>query len=110
MAKFTYRILKRELMAKGWSTLTRLMVEAKGEDGSIRLLPREVSDHGDGASVLPVDSERGLVLLVRQWRAGAAFGGHDPWIIEACAGLLDGDAPEACVRREAMEEMGVAIR
>lgn len=30
-------------------------------------------------------------------------------LIEACAGLLDQDAPEACVRREAMEETGYAI-
>ena len=109
MAKFTYRIAARELMAKGWSTLTRMTVEATDKSGKVHLLPREVSDHGHGASVLPIDPARGTVLLVKQWRAGAAFGGFDPWVIEACAGLLDSDNPEACVRREAVEELGVRI-
>ena len=109
MAKFTYRIASREIMAKGWSTLTRLMVEAKDKGGNTQMLPREVSDHGHGASVLPVDRKRGMLMLVKQWRAGAAFGGFDPWIIEACAGLLDADDPETCVRREAVEELGLRI-
>jgi nudix-type nucleoside diphosphatase (YffH/AdpP family) len=109
MAKFSYRIASRELMAKGWSTLTRLMVEATDADGKVHVLPREVSDHGHGAAVLPVDRKRGMVLLVKQWRAGAAFSGFDPWVMEACAGLLDHDDPETCVRREAVEELGVKI-
>jgi nudix-type nucleoside diphosphatase (YffH/AdpP family) len=31
-------------------------------------------------------------------------------LIEACAGLLDGDDPETCIRREAAEETGFRIR
>lgn len=109
MAKFSYRIASRELMAKGWSTLTLMMVEATDAAGNIHRLPREVSDHGHGAAVLPIDRTRGTVLLVKQWRAGAAFGGFDPWVLEACAGLLDQDDPETCVRREAVEELGMKI-
>ena len=30
-------------------------------------------------------------------------------MLEACAGMLDGDDPEACARREASEETGVRI-
>jgi nudix-type nucleoside diphosphatase (YffH/AdpP family) len=111
MSKFNYRIVNRRIMARGWSSLTGLDVEAKGADGETKILPREVADHGDGAAVLPVDCARGLVLLVRQWRTGAAFNGaHDGWLIEACAGLLDGDNPSDCARREAHEELGVNIR
>ncbi len=110
MGKFTYRITKREFMAKGWSSLSKLEVEATGQDGAITTLLREVADHGDGAAVLPYDKARGTVLLVRQWRAGVAFGGHEPWLIEACAGLLDADNPQDCVRREALEELGTQIR
>ncbi len=97
-------------MAKGWSNLTRLVVTRTGPAGETLILDREVADHGNGASVLPYDHHRGTVLLVRQWRAGAAFGGHDPWLLEACAGLLDADRPEDCVRREALEEIGTALR
>jgi len=109
MGKFTYRIVSSELMAKGWSSLSKLQVEANGGDGNIVLLAREVADHGHGAAILPVDHARGLCLLVRQWRAGAAFTGHDGWLIEACAGLLDADDPETCIQREAMEELGTVV-
>ena len=110
MSGFTYRITKREIMAKGWSNLTRLEILRTDSQGHTLILEREVADHGHGASVLPYDKARGTVLLVRQWRAGAAFGGHDGWLLEACAGLLDADDPEACVRREALEEIGTALR
>ena len=109
MSKFSYRIVSREIMAKGWSSLSRMVVEALPKSGAAITLLREVADHGDGAAVLPIDKMRATVLLVRQWRAGAAYGGHDPWLIEACAGLLDADDPEGCVRREALEEIGTRI-
>jgi len=111
MSKFTYRIASRRIMAKDWSSLWHVEVEARGADGKVKLLPREVADHGDGAAVLPIDKARGTVLLVRQWRTGAAFNNeHDGWLIEACAGLLDGDDPMQCARREAHEELGVNIQ
>ena len=31
-------------------------------------------------------------------------------LIEACAGLLDEDDPETCIRREAEEELGYRLR
>jgi GDP-mannose pyrophosphatase NudK len=109
MEKGTYRIVATEIMAKGWSSLSRLTVLGKRLDGREVELIREVSDHGHGASILPIDTARGLCLLVWQWRAGAAFTGHDGWMIEACAGLLDADQPKACVQREALEELGTNV-
>ncbi len=109
MGKYTYRIAKTQLMAKGWSSLSKLHVEATAADGTTTMLLREVADHGHGAAILPVDHARGLCLLVRQWRAGAAFTGHDGWMIEACAGLLDEDDPAGCATREAMEELGCNV-
>jgi GDP-mannose pyrophosphatase NudK len=109
MEKGTYRIVATEIMAKGWSSLSRLKVLGKRLDGREVELIREVADHGHGASILPIDNERRLCLLVRQWRAGAAFTGHDGWMIETCAGLLDADNPEACVKREALEELGTQL-
>jgi GDP-mannose pyrophosphatase NudK len=109
MEKGTYRIISTEVMAKGWSSLSRLKVEGTRLDGRKVELTREVADHGPGAAILAIDRTRGLCLLVKQWRAGAAFTGHDGWMIEACAGLLDADAPEACVEREALEELGTHV-
>jgi nudix-type nucleoside diphosphatase (YffH/AdpP family) len=48
-------------------------------------------------------------LLVRQFRLAAYLVDGTPDMLEACAGMLDGDDPETCVRREAWEETGVRI-
>jgi nudix-type nucleoside diphosphatase (YffH/AdpP family) len=62
--------------------------------------------------VLAVDRARGVALLVRQWRAGLlAVDAPDPYVLEACAGILDpGETPEEAARREAEEEMGLKVR
>lgn len=109
MSTGTYRIISSKIMAKGWSSLSQLRVNGTRRDGRTVELIREVADHGHGASILPVDHTRGLCLLVRQWRAGAAFAGHEGWLIETCAGLLDADDPEGCARREALEELGTQV-
>jgi nudix-type nucleoside diphosphatase (YffH/AdpP family) len=109
MDKGSYRIISSEIMAKGWSSLSRLIVHGTRRDGRKVELLREVADHGHGAAILPIDPTRGTCLLVRQWRAGAAATGHEGWLIEACAGLLDADHPEECVRREALEELGTRV-
>lgn len=110
MTKSSFNITSKTLMAKGWSSLWQMKVDARLSDGTHVELDREVADHGHGASILPIDRERGTVLLVRQWRAGAAFTGHNGWLIETCAGLLDADDPVGCARREAYEELGTNVQ
>jgi GDP-mannose pyrophosphatase NudK len=70
---------------------------------------REVHDHGHGATVLPYDRQNGTVLLVRQFRLPVQIYGEDGFIIEACAGLLDGNDPAECAKREAEEELGFRL-
>ncbi len=50
-----------------------------------------------------------MVVLVRQFRMPVHLNGHSGWLVEAPAGLLDGDQPEEAIRREAMEETGYAV-
>jgi GDP-mannose pyrophosphatase NudK len=109
MNKSQFRITKTEIIAKAWSTLWAVQVDATMRDGRGVELKREVSDHGHGAAILAVDPKRGTCLLVRQWRVGVAFNGEDGFLIEACAGLLDADQPEECARREALEELGTNL-
>jgi GDP-mannose pyrophosphatase NudK len=59
--------------------------------------------------VLLYDPERRIVLLVKQFRVGAFLDDGTLDLIEVCAGMLDGDAPEVCARREAWEETGVRL-
>jgi nudix-type nucleoside diphosphatase (YffH/AdpP family) len=98
-----------EPLSRSWVRLDRYTISYTRQDGRIDTLLREVHDHGSGASVLPYDAKRGTVLLVKQFRLPPHLAGLDGFIIECCAGLLDGDAPEACARREAEEELGFRI-
>jgi ADP-ribose pyrophosphatase len=49
-------------------------------------------------------------VLVKQFRLPVYLHGEPAWVIEMPAGLLDGDEPEAAIRREAMEETGFRVR
>jgi nudix-type nucleoside diphosphatase (YffH/AdpP family) len=109
--KFTpkIKITSAELVYSGWAKLTRYRLDIEKHGGGTFSAVREVHDHGHGAAVLPYDAARGTVLLVRQFRLPAYLGGTDGMLIEVCAGLLDGNAPEACALREAEEELGYRI-
>src|SRR4029453_3229185 len=78
-------------------------------DGTLERQVRQTYDRGHGAVIMPYDPERGTVLLVRQFRLPAYVSGHPEPLIEACAGLLDEDDPETCIRREAEEELGYRL-
>jgi nudix-type nucleoside diphosphatase (YffH/AdpP family) len=90
---------------QGWTTLSVATVELS--DGS--RIRREIEHHGNAVCVLPYDPERRVATLVRQLRAPLlqAAGLQDH--LEAPAGLLVGDDPQACARREAMEETGLRL-
>lgn len=105
----TVKIDTVEHLHRGWAKLDRYTLRYRRRDGREDRLIREVHDHGHGAAVLPYDATRGTVLLVRQFRLPAYLAGGDGFLIEACAGLLEGDDPETCARREAEEELGVRI-
>lgn len=102
-------IASAELVYSGWAKLTRYVLDIEKLDGGTMRSIREIHDHGHGAAVLPFDETRDTVLLVRQFRLPPYLGGTDGMMIEACAGLLDGDAPEVCAAREAEEELGYRV-
>jgi ADP-ribose pyrophosphatase len=64
---------------------------------------REVVEHPGAVVILPIDSED-RILWVKQYRHAA---GRE--LIELPAGTLEhGEKPEACARRELIEEVGFA--
>ena len=75
-------------------------------------LDRAVFIGADAAIVLPYDPARDRVLLVEQLRVGPIGRGDQvAWQYEPIAGRIDaGETPQDCVRREAMEEAGIAIQ
>ena len=104
------KIVDEKLLADNRFRLTLTELEILEADGVKRRLRHEVYHYKHAAALLLYDPERGLVMLVQQFRVGGYLGGAAQPMTEVCAGMLDGDEPEACVVREAFEETGVAIR
>lgn len=98
-----------ETLSRRWADLKQYTLTYRRRDGRSESQVREVHDHGSGAAVLPYDATRRTVLLVRQFRLPVYLSGGSGDLIEVCAGLLDGDSPEVCARREAEEELGHRI-
>jgi GDP-mannose pyrophosphatase NudK len=109
MAK-AVRVISETVLSRGRFDLTRTDIEVREDDGSTRTLSHEVYRHGKAAAVLLYDPERRVVALVKQFRAGAYLSDGALATIEVCAGMLDGDPPEVCAIREALEETGITIR
>lgn len=86
--------LRHRLYAGGWS-----------DD-----ITREVFERGHAAAVIPYDPDADAVVLIEQFRIGALAAGHDPWLVEVVAGIIEsGEDPADVVRREATEEAGCTI-
>lgn len=101
------RIVRREELAKGRGTLTRIEYQQRLRSGEWHDQRREVYDNGDSAVLLPYDRARRTVLLTRQFRLPPYLQEHVPALLEACAGKLDGEAAEVRIVKEAEEEMGL---
>ena len=100
--------LDKKILAQGWGTLTSHTLAYTGSAGDTKTLVREVYDHGNAAAVLLIDRDKRVITLVRQFRLPVHLNGDQSHVLEVCAGLLDGDDPQTCARKEAIEETGIA--
>lgn len=103
-------ILATEVLSDNWYTLRKITYEYTKKDGSKHTQSREAYDRGNGATILLYNRAKGTVILTRQFRLPTFVNGNaSGMLIEACAGLLDKDNPEDCIRRETAEETGYTI-
>lgn len=100
------RLIGTEILSDEWGRLTRVTLDYRRDDGTVQRLSRENYDRGNAAAVLLFNPTARRVLLVRQFRYPVLANGDPAFLLEACAGLLDGDDPPTCARREALEETG----
>ncbi|RWZ53159.1 NUDIX domain-containing protein [Labedella phragmitis] len=104
------RVVDVEVLSSDWHVTRATTLEVRNDDGTWSTQRRETYDRGNGATVLLYDRERRTVLLTRQFRFPAYVNAHpDGMLVEAVAGLLDEDAPEVAIRREAEEETGLVL-
>jgi nudix-type nucleoside diphosphatase (YffH/AdpP family) len=104
-------ILETQVLSDQWYTLKKIVFTRQRDDGSVEQQVREVYDRGNGACILLYNRESRSVVLTRQFRMPTFVNGNDTgMLIECCAGLLDKDNPEDCIRRETEEETGYRVR
>ena len=104
-------IIEERLLSDDWYVLKKTTFDYRSRDGRWQRQSRETYDRGNGAVLLLFNADRDTVVLTRQFRFPAYVNGcPDGLLIEACAGLLDGEDPHTCIRREAQEETGFVVR
>lgn len=105
------KITKTEILSDNWYILNKVTYEYTSEDGTKHIQSREAYDRGNGAVILLYNKEKRTIILTRQFRIPTYINGNlDGMLIEACAGLLELDNPEDCIRRETEEETGYKIK
>lgn len=102
--------IQSELLSDNWFRLYKYTFDLKTEEGASVRQIREVYDRGNGATILLYNRQKGTVVLIEQFRMPTYVNGNTRGLLlETCAGLLDNDSPEECIRREAMEETGYQV-
>jgi nudix-type nucleoside diphosphatase (YffH/AdpP family) len=105
------KIVESKILSDNWYVLRKITYEYLKPDGSWEKQTREAYDRGNGATILLYNKEQKTVILIRQFRMPTFVNGNETgMLIETCAGLLDKDNPEDCIRRETEEETGYKIK
>ena len=104
------KVVETKILSDNWYVLRKITYEYSKEDGTRLTQTREAYDRGNGATILLYNKAQQTVILTRQFRLPTFINGNETgMLIEACAGLLDKDNPEDCIRRETEEETGYKI-
>ncbi|MBK4715511.1 MULTISPECIES: GDP-mannose pyrophosphatase NudK [Tenebrionibacter/Tenebrionicola group] len=104
------RVIKDKILSDNYFVLRNITYDLTRRSGEVVRHRREVYDRGNGATILLYNREKKTVVLTRQFRVATWLNGNgDGMLIESCAGLLDEDAPQACARKEAIEETGYQV-
>jgi GDP-mannose pyrophosphatase NudK len=104
------KILKTEVLSANWYTLRKITFDLLQKNGEWLTQHREAYDRGNGAVILLYNCTKKTVILTRQFRMPTYLNGNETgMLIEACAGLLDADNAEDCIRKETQEETGYRI-
>lgn len=105
------KIVKTEVLSDNWYTLRKITFDYTKASGEVQRQEREAYDRGNGSTILLYNKSQGTVVLTRQFRMPTFLNGNDKgMLIEACAGLLEEDNAEDCIRKETEEETGYKIK
>jgi nudix-type nucleoside diphosphatase (YffH/AdpP family) len=100
---------KTSALAKAKGVLTKVTYRFRSRHGEWKDNTREVYDNGNSGVALPYDPDRGTILLTKQLRIPAFLQDGKEKMLEACAGKLEGEAPEQRMIKEIEEELGYRV-
>ena len=103
------RVKNVRVLSDDYAVLKTTTFEYRRANGEWQTQARETYDRGNAATLLPYNLAQYTVVLVRQFRYEAYVSGYDDLMIEAAAGVLDGESPEVRIRAEAEEETGYRL-
>jgi len=104
------KIKEIKLLSDNWYTLNKVTYEYQKKNGEWETHSREAYDRGNGATILLYNQSKKTVILTRQFRLPTFVNGNENgMLIESCAGLLDKDNAEDCIRKETEEETGYKV-
>ncbi|MFY0481539.1 GDP-mannose pyrophosphatase NudK [Flavobacterium sp. PLA-1-15] len=110
MSNTKIKIKNTELLSKNWATLTKVTFDYETPDGKVQIHKREVYDRGNGAVIFLYNKKSKNIILIKQFRLPTYLNDNPTgFLIEACAGLLEKENPEDCIKRETEEETGYEI-
>lgn len=99
-------VLSKQTIYRGWASFS--LIRIRLNDGVV--IERVLEDHGGAVAVLPYDPVRRVAMLVEQLRVPLLVTCGLQHSREAPAGVLEGEDPVACARREVFEECGLNLR
>ena len=102
--------IQKHTLSDNWYVLNKFSFEYKNRKGEWQRQEREAYDRGNGATILLYQKNTNRIILTKQFRMPTFVNGNeDGLMIESCAGLLDENNPEDCIRKETEEEVGYRI-
>jgi len=110
--KKQFEIVKKDVVYSGFYQMEKYYLKhtlfGGGWSGEIS---RELFRRTNCVAVLLYDPDADKVVLIEQFRIGAAANPERAWLVEIVAGAIDeGETPEQVAHRESKEEAGCDIR
>jgi GDP-mannose pyrophosphatase NudK len=104
------KIIEEKILSDNWYILKKITFDYRTSSGDWIRQSREAYDRGNGATILLYNAQNQTVILTKQFRMPSYINGNSSgMLIETCAGLLDKDNAEDCIRKETEEETGFRI-
>lgn len=105
------KISSTEILSDNFFPLKKVKYRVEKQDGQTEELSREVYFSSNGATALLYDTEKGTIILTRQFRLPTYLNNNKTgMMLETCAGIVEeNEDPKHAMIREIEEETGYRI-